>query len=452
MSQRQHDKVTGKVLKYCHSSLAFIIHHICQLSLNSGVYPEAWKIGEIIPVPKKDTPLTDNDFRPVALTSLLSKCYERILKKVLLPYVTDKIDNLQFAYLANRSTDDAINTLLHFISGHLDKAIPTYVRSLFIDYSSAFNTIQPHIMIPKLVNLGVPSQLCILMMDFLTNRKQFVRTRNQTSSLIDVNTGAPQGCVLSPILFVLYTNDLRRNDSTCKIIKYADDTVVLGLVSENNEDEYRGCIRDVAEWCNNNFLDLNVNKTKEVVFDFRRNPPAMNNVHINNREVETVSEYKYLGCTIDKHLNFVEHINGQVKKANKRLFFVRMLKKFGVNPSIIARFYDSTISTVLMYASSGFFNLVTNKMRQKLNKPRRTIVKITKYSNHIRIPDHQSMYNRKLRSMTKTIMDDVTHPLHDYFQYLPSNRRLRTLASRTNRFKNSFAPSAIRYHNFSSQR
>ena len=138
-------------------------------------------------------------------------------------------------------------------------------------------------------------------MDFLTNRQQYVRTSQEQSSIITTNTGAPQGCILSAFLFVLYTNDLARNNNV-KIIKYADDTVVVGLVENDNATEYRSAIKFVSKWCNNNFLNLNVNKTKELVIDFRRKKNKKNPITINGSNVNIVQEYKYLGCIISDDL------------------------------------------------------------------------------------------------------------------------------------------------------
>ena len=80
-----------------------------------------------------------------------------------------------------------------------------------------------------------------------------------------------QSCVLSPVLFVLYTNDLCNYRNDVKILKYADAdiTVIVGLISNNHEYNYHKCISDVKTWCDENNLDLNESKTKEVVFDFR---------------------------------------------------------------------------------------------------------------------------------------------------------------------------------------
>ena len=95
-----------------------------------------------------------NDYRPIALTSVIMKCFERLVKNHITSTLPDTLDSLQFAYHPNTSTGDAIT--MHTALSHLDKR-NTYVRMLFIDYSSAFNTIVPVI---KLETLGLDPALC----------------------------------------------------------------------------------------------------------------------------------------------------------------------------------------------------------------------------------------------------------------------------------------------------
>ncbi|KAL3051735.1 hypothetical protein OYC64_001881 [Pagothenia borchgrevinki] len=131
------------------------------------------------------------------------KCFERLVKT----FITSSLpDPLQFTYRANRSTDDAIALTIHTALSHLDQR-NTYVRMLFIDYSSAFNTIVPSKLVIKLRDLGLNSALCDWILNFLTGRPQAVRVGNITSSTLILNTGAPQGCVLSPLLYSLFTHD-----------------------------------------------------------------------------------------------------------------------------------------------------------------------------------------------------------------------------------------------------
>ena len=111
------------------------------------------------------------------------------------------------SYRRNRSTADAISLALHSTLEYLDNK-DTYVRFLFIDYSSAFSTIIPTKLISKLYVLEIGSSLCDWILNFLTHRPQSVRIGNNTSSMIILNTGAPQGCVLSSLLYSLYTYDV----------------------------------------------------------------------------------------------------------------------------------------------------------------------------------------------------------------------------------------------------
>ncbi len=91
-----------------------------------------------------------------------------------------------------------------------------------------------------------------------------------TSNSITLNVGAPQGCVLSPLLYSLYTHDCVSSHSSTSIVKFADDTVVLGLVSNNDEAAYLHEVERLTSWCQDNCLSLNVSKTKELIVDFRK--------------------------------------------------------------------------------------------------------------------------------------------------------------------------------------
>ncbi len=135
---------------------------------------------------------------------------------------------------------------------------------------SAFNTIVPATLVAKLQTLGLNRSLCSWILDFLTGRSQVVRIGNNTSSPLILNTGAPQGCVLSPLLYSLYTHDCTATNSSNVIVKFADDTTVIGLITDNNETAYREEVRTLTKWCQENHLSLNIDKTKELVVDYRR--------------------------------------------------------------------------------------------------------------------------------------------------------------------------------------
>ncbi|KAK3542980.1 hypothetical protein QTP70_008522, partial [Hemibagrus guttatus] len=185
-----------------------------------------------IQVPKKTKITRLNDYRPVALTSVVMKSFERLMLSYLKDITDPLLDPLQFAYRANRSVDDAVNMALHFILQHLDSP-GSYARILFVDFSSAFNTIIPALLRDKLFQLNVPDSMCSWITDFLTDRQQFVRLGTHASDLQHISTGSPQGCVLSPLLFSLYTDGCTSGHQSVK--KFADDTTLIGLISDGDE-------------------------------------------------------------------------------------------------------------------------------------------------------------------------------------------------------------------------
>ncbi len=200
--------------------------------------------------------------------------------------------------MPNRSTDDAISHVLHSSLTHIDSNNGNYVRLLFID--SAFNTIVPIKLASKLTDLCLNSSLCDWIQDFLTGRPQVVKVGQFISNSITLNVGAPQGCVLSPLLYSLYTHHCVSSHSSTSIIKFADDTVVLGLISNNDETANLDEVERLTSWCQDNCLSLNVSKTKELFVDFRKSQqrpytPLM----ISGTPVERVKSFKYPRC---KHL------------------------------------------------------------------------------------------------------------------------------------------------------
>ena len=161
------------------------------------------------------------------------KVFERLVLDRLKEATKGKLDSMQFAYRANRSVDDAVALGLHHVLQHLESS-GTYARILFIDFSSAFNTIPPHRLFQKLIDMGVDTSLCRWVLDFLSNRTQRVRIGERVSMPLTLNVGAPQGCVLSPSLFSLYTNDCVSNEPSVKMVKFSDDTTLIGLISKAN--------------------------------------------------------------------------------------------------------------------------------------------------------------------------------------------------------------------------
>ena len=193
--------------------------------------------------------------------------FERIMLHHLLQQTEGKLDPPQFAYKRNKGVEDAILLFLHDAYTHLDK-VGSFVRILFVDYSSAFNTIQPHLLTEKLFSLNVGPTLILWLIDFLVNRSLVVRYKNVLSHVKTTSTGAPQGTVLSPVFFNIYTDDFRSSSSICSLNKYSDNSALADL--SNSDSHFEQQVTEVTRWCKDNYLYLNVEKTREMVVDSRR--------------------------------------------------------------------------------------------------------------------------------------------------------------------------------------
>ncbi|KAI4883813.1 hypothetical protein NFI96_033225 [Prochilodus magdalenae] len=169
------DSIPGRVLRECTDQLADVFMDIINISLSTAVVPTCFKTTIIIPVPKKSTMSCLNDYHPIALTPINMKCFKRLVMRHIKGQLSSSLDPLQFAHRPTRSTDDAITTTLHLALTHLDNK-DTYVRLLFLVFSSAFNTIIPQHLIGELGLPGLNTSHCNWVQDFLTDRPQSVRS------------------------------------------------------------------------------------------------------------------------------------------------------------------------------------------------------------------------------------------------------------------------------------
>ncbi|KAI3368513.1 hypothetical protein L3Q82_025518, partial [Scortum barcoo] len=167
--------------------------------------------------------------------------------------------------------------------------------------------------------MGVGSHLVAWITDYLTGRPQYVRLGDCRSDTVASSTGAPQGTVLSPVLFTLYTSDFQYKSEFCHVQKFADDTAIVGCIRSGQEDEYRELIKDFVTWCDLNHLLLNTTKTREMVVDFRRPRPHPEPVIIKGDCVEVVHTYKYLGVQLDDKLDWTANTDALCRKGQSRL-------------------------------------------------------------------------------------------------------------------------------------
>ena len=376
------------------------------------------------------------------------KCLERIVLKLLKCETNGKLDENQFAYRQNRSVDDAVLTLIHYAHAHLDVKGADYVRILFADFSSAFNTVQPHLLASKLQHFSINPHLSLWVTDFLTDRTQSVRYRNKNAraeqtSIKTINTGAPQGTVISPFLFTLYTNDCTAHSQEASIIKFSDDTAIID--TSDSHTSYEREVEQFAGWCDRHGLDLNVGKTKEMVVDLKseKKKSTVNACMIKGQEVERVNVYKYLGTTIDSKLSFKQNTDEVFRKCRQRLHILYTLRALKVNKTIMERCYQSFIQSVLAFSMICWFGSLGVREKMKLNSIVRTCEKIIGSKQQT----IEEIFRKRATKRVIGIQKDPTHVLAHLLKTLPSGRRLQNFKCRLKRFEKTFIPQSIKLFN-----
>ena len=227
------------------------------------------------------------------------------------------------------------------------------VRIVQLDYKKAFDLIDHRTLANKVLSLHIPRGVARWVIDFLIDRSQRVKLSHDCfSEWGPVPSGVPQGTKLGPWLFVLMINDLRPSDA--QTWKYVDDTTLAEVIPKDGVSHIQSAVDSVVRWSCSNKLQLNVDKCKELTIDFKRIRQSFVPISINDKDLDYVTEVKILGLNISNNLLWNDHISDMIKKANKRIYFLILLKRARVPSNDILNFYCTCVRPVLEYCAPVF--------------------------------------------------------------------------------------------------
>lgn len=243
----------------------------------------------------------------------------------------------------------------------------------FADLAKAFDSIDRSLLLHKLPFYGISGNVLKLIKSYLTNRKQRVNLNGMLSQEYSIDYGLPQGSILGPMFFILFINDLPRHLFKSKICIYADDTVFY--YRHENIDEaikfMQGDLDKYFKWCNYNTLTLNIDKTKAMVLDVKnKNTSNLCKLKINDRNLEYVDRIVYLGILLDRHLNFMLHYDGIMRRLNDKIYLLCKIRRY-VNTYTATTIFKSYILSFLEYGSMFLEGLpisCENKLQRLQNK------------------------------------------------------------------------------------
>ena len=424
-------------------------------SIREGFVPSLWRTADVVPLPKKSPPSSINtDLRPISLTPVISKVLEHFVCKWIRQAVEDRFNPRQFGAIRGSSTTHALVELTHYIHAELDKP-GHHVRALLLDYSKAFDMVNHHILLRKFQEIGTPDCLTRWCAAFLLERQQRVKMGQVVSALVTINGGTAQGTLLGPLAFIVYLSDFS-SPNPIKDFIYVDDTSSCCSSKDPTSTIMQAGASNAEQWAATNDMCINTSKTKEMVFTLARGlmvPPLT----IGGNTIEQVAAFKLLGVTVTSNLSWTPHIKTLLKKVNQRLFLLSRMKHAGLQARELLAIYVSFIRPVLEYANPVWFSSLPAYLLKDIESAQKRALRIAfgpqPYDALLRISGLPTLHER-LRTLNHNFYTGMRSPNHRLHGLLPSTREqhynlrsarnLPLVACRTEHFKHSFIPWAVR--------
>jgi len=433
------DDIPPSFLKELGTAALVELLAICNLSLHDSECPQWWRDAIIIPLLKATKSPSDlASYRPVSLTSCVAKVLERMFADRIY-YMAETngwFSSLQAGFRKGRTCTDQILRITQAIEDGFQQKPMNRSVLVLLDYSKAFDTVWRDRLLLTMVEKGVPIQIIRWIYSFLQNRQFRVRLHNVLSSSKFLQQGVPQGCVLSPLLFLFFINMLAERLMTADPEKiklliltlFADDVTILGRDSNRQTaaDLVQWAVDIVQEWSKEWKLNLNASKSEASFFStWTREASWTPSLTIDGAPIPFNPTPRLLGVYLDRQLTFGKHVEVVSTAAIGKTKMISAVgnSKFGWDKESLKKLFYAFVRSRLDYAGPAFQPWLSNSniavLERVQNKALRAItsqLKSTPFEAlrlETRIPSYETHMNRAtLRSieLAKRLPDD--HPRH----------------------------------------
>lgn len=387
------DKISLQMLKLCMPVILVYITHIINLCLEQGKFPDYWKNAVICPIPKISSPLEYKDLRPISLLSVLSKILEKVVYLQLNYFFNQhKIFPInQSGFRRQHSTTTALLNISDNIIGGLDQSLATAL--VLLDFSKAFDTVDHDLLCAKLQYYGIEKKALMFFQSYLSNRYQMVRTNLGISQPEPIPSGVPQGSILGPLLFLVYTFDLYTKVENCNIQSYADDTQVYLKFDPTKyhiaADKINKDLANISQYCREHKLKLNSNKTVTMLFCSRSHYEYLKmnlRLKIDDQQLSFESHAKNLGIIFDEKFRYIEHVNNLLRKSYVCLKLLYANKSI-LNYKVRKKLCETMVMPIFYYCDIVYYPCLDKSTKNRLQKVQNTCCR---FVHNLRKFDHIS--------------------------------------------------------------
>lgn len=372
------DKISLIMIKLCLPTILPHLTHIVNSCMERGYFPLVWKEAEILPIPKVQNPTALKDFRPISLLSLLSKILEKVTFWQINDYFQKNniIPKHQSGFRLAHSTTTALLNLTDYILRAADERKAAVLIAL--DFSKAFDTIDHELLCAKLHYYGFDQMSLSFFRSYLNGRTQRVKIGHEVSQSKAVQSGVPQGSVLGPLLFTVYTSDMFRCVNYCHIQAYADDTQIVHTFDYTDPLCVSWIINSDLEKIHKYSSDhnLKLNPTKSVMLLFcseskRNYLKEQLSIKLNGQALQFSSSARNLGVELDDKLRFADHV---AKICQKTYLVLKNLysNKFVLSTNIKKKLCETLILPIINYCSIVYYSCLDNIAKGRLQRIQNT--------------------------------------------------------------------------------
>ena len=363
-------------------------------------FPQHWKLAKVISIRKPNKPAhSPASYRPISLLSSLSKIFERVLMNRLNNHLIDQdiIPPQQHGFRSYYST----STQLHRLTSHIKNGLQNKLSTglVCIDIEKAFDRVWHQGLIYKLIKINTPQYIIRIVYSFLKERTFQVAVNSTLSNIKSVPFGVPQGSVLSPTLYNIFTHDIPTL-TDCEIALFADDTAFYTTsrfakqIIKRLEKALKVFNKYLKRWK----IKMNTEKTQAIFFSNRRTRqlPGNRKIRIDSTEVEWSTEIKYLGLKLDKKLKFKSHIQYILEKSHRavRILYSMLNRRSFLSVDNKLLMYKVAIRPIIVYASPIFGNAAKThikKLQTFQNKTLKMILNVDWYTRTTDIHENSKM-------------------------------------------------------------
>lgn len=397
------DGINLKMLKYVLPFCLDMFTHILNISVQTSEIPDLWKNSLIVPLPKVPKAVNLSELRPISILPTMSKVLELIIYSQLSEHtrISVILPHIQSGFRPKYSTTTALMKISNDVARNIDNSKVTYL--VLLDYSKAFDVINTELLMAKLNYYGCDTNALNWFNNYLNGRKQQVKIDGTVSNQLPITHGVPQGSILGPLLFSIFTADLPTIlTAGCSIHMYADDTQLYMCSSTSSVDstisELNVNLSLVNQWSCENGLILNPNKSTALCIGTssscaKATSSASVELKLGDSIIKLSEEAKNLGLLIDNRLSFEKHVN---KKCSICYFKLKSLYKFKyVLPSDTKwNLVNSLVLSHLDYCSPVYYNFLTTALKNRLQIIQNSCFRFA--YNNIHYRDHVTPFYNSL--------------------------------------------------------